>query len=250
MVIISKTSEHRGDIYLDKEKRIAKYIKDEFSGWKLWEVLWLAVACLVILSLSIYWEDTAMGIVSATTGVACVVCTGKGKLSAYFFGAINTLLYAIIAYKAQFYGEVMLNALYFFPMQFYGVYVWSKNMNTETHEVKKRAMTAKGKLLLAAFVIIATALYGLLLRILGGILPMIDAFSTVVSVIAMIVSIKMYAEQWILWIVVDMVTVIMWAYAFVHGNDSIATLFMWIVYLANAVIMYIKWMKEAGNNAV
>ena len=40
-----------------------------------------------------------------------MVCTGKGKLSAYVFGAINTLLYAIISYKAKFYGEVMLNAL-------------------------------------------------------------------------------------------------------------------------------------------
>ena len=54
----------------------------------------------------------------------------------------------------------------------------------------------------------------------------------------MIISIKMYAEQWILWIVVDVVTVIMWAIAFAQGNDSIATLLMWIVYLGNAVVMY------------
>lgn len=32
--------------------------------------------------------DSVIGIISATTGVACVVCTGKGKLSAYLFGLI------------------------------------------------------------------------------------------------------------------------------------------------------------------
>lgn len=230
--------------------KVRSCLKEELVGWKTWEVTWLAIACFVILSLSIYWQDTLIGIISATTGVACVVCTGKGKLSAYFFGAINTLLYAIIAYKAQFYGEVMLNALYYFPMQFYGIYIWSKHMNAETHEVEKRAMSLKGKLSLACMVIVITIVYGYGLNLLGGNLPFIDAFSTVVSIIAMIVSIKMYAEQWLLWIVVDVVTVIMWGNAFANGNDSIATLLMWIVYLGNAIIMYVKWIKEAKRNAI
>ena len=63
----------------------------------------------------------------------------------------------------------------------------------------------------------------------------------------MIVSIKMYAEQWILWIIVNVVSVIMWAIAFAQGNDSIATLLMWVVYLVNAVVMYRKWLKENGH---
>lgn len=231
-------------------KKFKSFIKEEFLGWKAWEVMWLVITCVTIFALSVYWKDTAMGIISATTGVACVVCTGKGKLSAYIFGMVNTLLYAIIAYKTQFYGEVMLNAIYYFPMQFYGIYVWSKHMNAETHEVEKKEMRPAGKLILCGCVIVATIAYGYLLEWLGGALPFIDAFSTVVSVIAMVVSINMYAEQWILWIIVDIVTVIMWATAFIQGNDSIATLLMWIVYLGNAVVMYVKWMKEAKANAV
>ena len=231
-------------------KKIKEYVKEEFLGWKSWEIVWLSIACITIFALSVYWKDTVMGVISATTGVACVVCTGKGKLSAYIFGMVNTLLYAIIAYKAKFYGEVMLNAFYYFPMQFYGIYVWSKHMNTETHEVEKREMKRKGKILLGLCVAGATIVYGFVLKMLGGSLPFIDALSTVVSVIAMIISIKMYAEQWILWIVVDVVTVIMWAIAFAQGNDSIATLLMWIVYLGNAVVMYVKWIKEAKSNAL
>lgn len=123
-------------------------------------------------------------------------------------------------------------------------------MNAETHEVEKKEMKFKGKLILGASVLGATIGYGYLLKLMGGALPYIDALSTVVSVVAMIVSIKMYAEQWILWIVVDIVTVIMWAIAFAQGNDSIATLLMWIVYLVNAVVMYVKWVKEAKANAI
>lgn len=118
-------------------RKFKEILRNEISGWKPWEITWLFVACLVIMGLSIYWKDNLMGIISATTGVACVVCTGKGKLSAYIFGAVNTLLYAIIAFQAKYYGEVMLNALYYFPLQFYGFYVWSKHINSETHEVEK-----------------------------------------------------------------------------------------------------------------
>lgn len=120
------------------EKRMKKFIREELSGWRKLEVTWFLVACAVIVGLSVYWQDTLMGIISSTTGVACVVCTGKGKLSAYIFGLVNSILYAIIAFQATLYGETMLNALYYVPMQFVGFYIWSKNMNSETHEVKKR----------------------------------------------------------------------------------------------------------------
>ena len=110
-------------------------LKNELSGWKWWEVAWLVTAAVVITILPIYWGDSLMGIISAVTGVICVVLTGKGKLSAYFFGLINSVLYAIIAYQSALYGETMLNLLYYVPMQFVGFYIWSKHINPETYEM-------------------------------------------------------------------------------------------------------------------
>lgn len=223
-------------------------VKNEFKGWKIFEISWLVIACLVICSLSIYWHDTLMGIISATTGVACVVCTGKGKLSAYLFGVINCVLYAIISFKAHLYGETMLNALYYVPMQFIGFYIWSKNMNKETNEVKKIHMNNKKRLTYVALMILGTIGYGLVLKKLGDAMPFVDSFTTVSSVIAMIISVKMYAEQWWIWILVDIFSVYMWFCNFLSGSDNMATLLMWIVYLGNAIIMCIKWEREALKN--
>ena len=224
------------------------FFKEEFSGWKRLEVLWLISACTVITALSIYWKDTLMGIISSTTGVACVVCTGKGKLSAYIFGLINSVLYAIIAYEASLYGETMLNALYYVPMQFVGFYIWSKNMNSKTHEVEKHHMKNPGRITMVFGIIAGTVLYGIILKKLGDAMPVVDSFTTVSSVAAMIVSVKMFAEQWWIWIAVDVFTVYMWACNFIEGNENMATLLMWIVYLGNAVIMCIKWEKEIRGN--
>ncbi len=218
--------------------------RNEFKGWKLWEVLWLLANSLIILALSLYWRDTLIGTLSAVTGIAYVVCNGKGKLMAYFFGVANAVLYAIVSYKAKFYGEVMLNVIYYLPMQFYGFYIWSKNMDAETYEVKKRRLTAKGRIQLAGLIAVVTVLYGVLLKYLGGTLPFVDSLSTVVSVFAMVMSIKMYMEQWTLWFIVNAVSTAMWAVSFARGGESISTLVMWALYIANSVVMHIKWSRS------
>lgn len=228
-----------------------RILKNEFTGWKPIELFWLVLACAIITGLSVYWGDSLMGIISSLTGVACVVCTGKGKLSAYLFGLVNCVLYAIISYRAKLYGETMLNALYYIPMQFVGLAVWSRHMNEETGEVEKRKMRPQGLALLAVAMAAATYLYGLLLQYLGDAMPFVDAFTTVSSVLAMIVSIRMFAEQWYIWVAVDVFSVYMWWCDFRSGSDNMATLLMWVVYLGNAVIMLVKWEREARQkNAV
>lgn len=223
-------------------------LKNELRGWKAFEVFWLAFASLAITLLSIYFGDSLMGIISAVTGVICVICTGKGKLSCYFFGLINCVLYAIISYKATYYGETMLNALYYVPMQFVGFYVWVKNMNNETLEVNKRHMSWKLRIVSLLGMALATVIYGYILKYLGDAMPFVDSFTTMSSVVAMIVSVGMFAEQWVIWVAVDVFTVYMWLINYLNGSENIATLLMWLVYLVNAVIMLIKWEKEVYKN--
>ena len=229
-------------------KNIKLLIKEELSGWNKLEITWLFIACIIITCLSVYWGDSLMGIISATTGVACVVCTGKGKLSAYVFGLINCVLYAIISYQAKLYGETFLNIIYYVPMQFYGFYVWSKHMNLETHEVKKKHMTNNGRLLLLTSIIIGTIGYGFVLKYLGDAMPFVDSFTTVSSVIAMIISVKMFSEQWWIWIFINIFSIYMWLCDISLGSHNFGTLLMWITYLANSVIMCIKWEREVKQN--
>ena len=93
-------------------REMRKFIREELSGWEKWEVAWLLAACTVIAVLSIYWQDTIMGITATTGGLRCVYRKGL----AYIFER-SMSLYAIISFQAR-YWQVMLNALYYFPMKF------------------------------------------------------------------------------------------------------------------------------------
>lgn len=224
--------------------KVEQFFKNELSGWKSWEIIWFSTTCIVIMGISVYSKDSLMGIVSAITGIANVVCTGKGKLSAFIFGIINSLLYGIISYKACLYGETMLNFLYYFPMQFIGFYVWNKHIDKNTGEVKKNSMNKKGRFSLVLLIVIFTFLYGLFLKNLGDEMPFVDSFTTVSSVVALVISVKMFLEQWWIWLFVDALSVYMWWNDFKYGNGNMATLLMWIIFLCNAIIMLIKWKKE------
>ena len=83
--------------------------------WKTWEICWIIFATLIILATSLYWKDNLVGIIAALTGIWCVILTGKGKISSFYFGTINTILYAVVAWKARYWGEVMLNLIYYLP---------------------------------------------------------------------------------------------------------------------------------------
>lgn len=231
-------------------ERVLKFIRNELYGWTRFEKLWILISTVTILALSIYWKETIIGILGAVTGVLCVIFTGKGKISSYIFGFFNTLFYAYIAWGAKYYGEVMLNLIYYLPMNFVGWAMWKKHIDSETKEVVKERLTLKGQVIIGISCAVCIYIYGLLLKYLGGNLPFIDSMSTIISIFAQILCVKRYMEQWILWIVVDVVTVFMWIMAFFNGQESIATLIMWSIFLINAVYMFAKWNRESKAKVI
>lgn len=244
---------------------LREYIKLETSGWKWYELVYLAACTLAILIPSIISGDSAMAVVSATCGAISVVLTGKGKLGTYIFGGIQCALYAIISYKATYYGETLLNVLYLLPLEVVGFRTWMKNMNTERAEVIKLQMSWKQRAVWGAALAAGTFALGLILKhidvisstILGikdvpvDAMPFMDAFTTVGTMIAFVLTVKRYSENWWIWIAINIVTVIMWLGNVIEGgeNSSIATLLMWSVYLVNSVIMMLRWQREASKAA-
>ena len=229
-------------------EKLISVLKREFSGWKKWQIIWLIFANAIIIGVSKYLGDTAIGILASMTGVTCVILCGMGKVSNYFFGTINVLLYAFVAWNAKYYGDVMLNLLYYFPTNIIGWVAWTKHIDKEKNEVYKKRMTWKQDFVLAVISVFGVLAYSYILKLLGGNLPIVDSMSTVFSVIAQILMIKRFMEQWVIWIIVDVVSVIMWIAAFFNGGESVAVLIMWSVFLVNAVIMFVKWRKESKSD--
>lgn len=217
----------------------------QMSDWSVLERLWLCAAPTLIVLLSLLLKDNLLSIASSITGVLYVILAAKGKLSAYFFGCINCVLYAIVAWGQTLYGEVALNILYYLPLQVVGFCIWRKHLDTTTETVKVRFLGWKGRVLLGGSILVGTFLSGLLLKKLGDELPYVDAFTTVASVIAMTLTAGRYTEQWILWIAINALSIYMWWQRYLLNGDNIATLLMWLIFLITGLYGFYTWHQKA-----
>lgn len=195
-----------------------------------------------------------MGFIAGVTGVVCVVLTAKRSIANYIFGIVNVSLYAIISYKAQIYGDAALNALYYFPMQFIGWYQWVRNNGGKNGKgfedesiVKAKRMSSKERSLFFAGCIVAVISAGYILgRYTADPQPYKDSFTTIFSIAAMYLMVKAYMEQWMLWVMVNAVSVIMWCVVFARGDAHAGLMvIMWIFYLINSLNGLRIWLRAS-----
>lgn len=216
-----------------------------FQSWSKWELGWLAVFSFIAVLLSCIWQDTLFGFSVFFTGVVCVVLVARGGIWNYAWGTYNVIGYAYLSYINGYFGEVMLNAGFFLPMQLVGFLMWKRNMNKSKVKMKRMNLVQIALVLLMAAGI--TFGYGTILEnISGQNAPFLDSASTVLSVIAMILMAMRYAEQWLLWIIVNIVSITLWSLRLGSGVEGAAPMVvMWSAYLVNAVYGYWTWMKRS-----
>ncbi len=229
--------------------KLISYIKSELKGWKIHEIVWIMFSTFWVLGLSLYWKDSLIGIIAAVTGVWYTLLAGKGKRSCFIIGTVNVLFYSYTSFHAKYFGEVMLNMLYYLPMNFIGWFAWKNHIDSTTGEVIKQHLTFKKRIVVYLLTAVGVFLYAPLLAVLGGSLPLIDSTSTVLSVTAQLLTVWRLKEQWILWIIVNGVSVVMWAVNFAQGKENISMILMWGLYLINAFIMYFRWNKDIKANS-
>lgn len=222
-----------------------KKIINKFN-WFEWGMI------IAVIGFTIYFSLISEGVsltyliidgIAAISGIFCVVLCAKGRKSQYIWGLLNVIGYVIIAFINKYYGEVMLNALYYLPSQFIGYYLWNKNSNEENGDVKGKKLTIVQSLVLVGFITVCVFGYKLVLDYLDGTGTLLDSASTVTSVVANALMMMRYREQWLLWIIIDVITVVMWLLV---GDFIMVT--MWAVYLINAFYGYYNWTKIAKEN--
>jgi nicotinamide mononucleotide transporter len=208
------------------------------------KTLIMGILLMNILFFIVTKDVNLIGIISSITGVICVVLTAKGHISCYYWGIINIITYAIILLQTGLYASFIENALYYLPMQFVGIALWRKNINKETEIVKTRGLRLKEIILglvIATLIIIGL---GMFLQSVGSYLPFLDSTTTIIAIIAMYLSVKRYTEQWFLWIIMNIISIVMWSIALIDGEaNSVVMILMWSAYLINAVYGYLNWKK-------
>lgn len=226
-------------------------MKDKVLSAYDWLLIAGVVASNIIYSI-LSGNVDVVGSVAGIAGVLCVVLVAKGSIWNYVFGLVNVSMYAYISYKASLFGDAALNALYYLPMQFIGWWQWRKRgaslssseASGNAVQVNARRFSLKQRMVLAFGCVAAVIACGFLLEHLGDPQPFKDSATTVLSIVAQALMALAFMEQWVLWIITNIISVIMWAVCVARGEAHAALMvIMWSFYLLNSINGLRVWLK-------
>ena len=202
----------------------------------------MGLMLIIMVGLSVYWGDNTVGLLAGVTGVICVFMVNMRKMSNFAWGLINSILYGYVAYTASYYGDVMLNWLFYLPVQLIGAYFWYDLLKEDTITVRKISSVKTG-IILVLLSICTVLLYSSVLTYLGGALTLVDATTTTLSVLATFFMIKGFREQWVCWIIINILSIYMWVQAVIGTGEGAGVLIMWIMFLMNSLYGAYNWFK-------
>lgn len=219
------------------------------KGWTKFELTWLSVFTALGIFVWVVTDDNGLGFLATITGMVCNLLVAKGKIANYYFGIVNVIIYGWLAYTSGLYGETMLNWGFYLIANIVGIFLWNKNTKKEQEvvngeDVETKSLTLKGWATVVVVFVVGAVLYGILLTKIASQEVHLDSMAVVLSVIAQVLLVKRYRENWVLWILVNVITIALWIrVSITTGEGQYAMLVMWVAYLVNAIYGYVNWLR-------
>lgn len=176
-------------------------------------------------------------IIGAIVGLLYLWLEYKASIWLWPAGVVMPLFYIYIFFVGKFYADMSIH-IYYLGASIYGWIRWATDRRT-AHGLQIRSLPVLRWFPLATvFVALLALIAWTLLRFTDSPVPLGDAATTALSIVAMWLLTHKYKEHWLLWTVV---------------NAGSATLYLWRglyptgllfgIYAAVSVFGYLKWLK-------
>lgn len=210
--------------------------------------------------------------IGTLAGLLCIWLASLEKISNYAFGLINVTLFAIIFFQIQLYASLLLQ-LFFFAANIYGWYAWSRQNSQQEAELQIRWLPLPKAIAWIVACVVAIGLmtvyinpvFAYLTRIAVMVMsslglnvtqpelqpdafPFWDSCMMVLSIAAMILMTRKYVENWLLWVIINVISVVIFAR---QGVYAMSLEYLLLTFIAlNGSRMWIKSARERGSRAL
>ncbi|HGF6043513.1 MULTISPECIES: nicotinamide riboside transporter PnuC [Enterobacter] len=210
--------------------------------------------------------------VGTLAGLLCIWLASLEKISNYAFGLINVTLFAIIFFQIQLYASLLLQ-VFFFAANIYGWYAWSRQNSQQEAELQIRWLPLPKAIAWFAACVVAIgfmtvfidSVFAFLTRVAVSVMsglglnvtmpelqpdafPFWDSSMMVLSIAAMILMTRKYVENWLLWVVINVISVVIFAR---QGVYAMSLEYMLLTFIAlNGSRMWINSARERGSRAL
>ncbi|MEM8520544.1 nicotinamide riboside transporter PnuC [Flavobacterium sp. PL12] len=189
-------------------------------------------------------HEVYLELVAVFFGLCSVWYAKKDNLLVFPTGLISTSIYAYLLWQWSLLGDSMIN-VYYFIMSIYGWYHWTRKKD-DVEEFPISIMTLKEKKM-AVIIFIATLIFVVVVYLyfnkFTSWYSYLDTLLTGIFFVGMWLMAKRKIENWIFWIVGDILSIPLYL-----AKGYTFTSFQYIVFTIIAIYGYLEWRKILNKN--
>ena len=178
-------------------------------------------------------------ILGVVVGLVYLWLEYRASIHLWIAGIIMPAIYLFVYYDAGLYADFGIN-VYYLLAAVYGWWVWKYGHPKDSRSELPITSMPRRKWAKAALMygVAQLVIAWILVRFTDSNVPWCDAFTTALSIVAMWMLARKYLEQWLVWIVVDVVSVALYLY-----KDLFFTAGLYMLYAVIAVFGYWNWKR-------
>jgi nicotinamide mononucleotide transporter len=197
-------------------------------------------------------ETTVLEIIAVVFGLLSVWFAKSANILVFPTGLVSTVIYIFICFFAQLYADMGIN-LFYTGMSIYGWYIWTRRDINKKHRPIKWNTRKEQWFGIAAVFVFFWMILGLLwvfnrnnLEYINSFVPYIDSFTTAIFFVGMWFMARKKIENWIYWIIGDLISVPLYFY-----KGLVFTSFQFFVFLILAIMGLMEWkrMREGSRQS-
>jgi len=192
------------------------------------------------------YRMSLLELLAVLTGLAAVWYAARANIITWIFAIVNAVLFFMLYYQVNLYSAMILQFFFFFNA-IYGWYNWRRQSRNGDEPVT--LLTHKARVFWVAGIIGMSLAMGTVMGKIHLWLPdffpvsatfvYTDAMIAVMSISASILCARLKLENWILWILINVMSIAMYA---MRGIMLVSV--QYIIFLAMAVYGFIQWKRK------
>jgi len=195
----------------------------------------------MLIEAFLWFFDRSPEIIATITGLLYIIYSIERKILLWPYGIVSSAIFVYVCFHAGIYADMGLY-VYYVAIGFYGWYHWhhgSVKSNGDADLPVRKTTIKQGIILFVLTLVIYIILLYVLKNHTTSTIPYWDSFTTALSITATWMLTQKIMEHWILWIVVDSITMGLYFY-----KELYPAIILYLVYTILAFAGYLEWNKE------
>ena len=208
------------------------------------KTLWTSSAILIIFSFLIFDGMNYLTLAALLLGVTSLVFNAKGNPFGQLLMVIFSVLYGIISFTFDYYGEMITYLGMTMPMSIFALISWLRNpYKGNKSEVEVNSISKKETAFMCVISAIVTVIFYFILECFNtaNIIP--STVSVTTSFIAVYLTFRRSPYFALAYASNDVVLIVLWMLASLSDIKYVSVVVCFVAFLANDIYGYISWHK-------